>query len=124
MTRESGFSMIELLIVISIIGILAAMAVPQFREYRLRAYDARAKTDLHNVATAEEAYYVDHERYVACDQTDCHTLLPSIRGLPSLSVLLQITVSSATATEFTGTARHPSSTNTFTWDSGNGGLQP
>lgn len=124
MKQQSGFTLIELLVAMGIISILAAIAVPQFIQHRIAGFDARAKTDLHNVATAEEAYYTDYERYLPCDQTDCVTLLPSIRGLPSPGVLLQINVVSATANTFTGMAKHVSSSRIFLWDSATGGLQP
>ena len=55
--------MIELLIVIAIIGVLAAIAIPQFSSYRTRSYDSAVQTDLRNAATAQEAYYVDHSLY-------------------------------------------------------------
>ena len=61
--NEKGFTLIELLVVIAIIGILAAIAIPQFTEYRKRGFDARSKSDLRNLATAEEAYFVDYESY-------------------------------------------------------------
>ncbi len=49
--------------VIGIIGILAAIAVPAYSEYRRRAYDAAAIHDLGNAIVAEEAYYASHNRY-------------------------------------------------------------
>ena len=60
---EKGFTLIELMIVIAIIGILAAIAIPQFNSYRKRAYNGSAMSDLKNAATAEEAYFVDHQIY-------------------------------------------------------------
>jgi type IV pilus assembly protein PilA len=66
--NEKGFTLIELMIVIAIIGILAAIAIPQFSAYRKRAFNAAAETDVRNMATAQEAYYVDNQTYTA-DQT-------------------------------------------------------
>jgi len=61
--NEKGFTLIELMIVIAIIGILAAIAIPQFSAYRKRSYNASANADLRNAATAQEAWYVDNARY-------------------------------------------------------------
>ena len=60
---EGGFTLIELLVVIAIIGILAAIAIPQFAAYRRRGYDSDAKSAVKNMATAQEAYYVDQNTY-------------------------------------------------------------
>jgi len=65
MQNQQGFTLIELMIVIAIIGILAAIAIPQFSAYRQRAYNSAANSDLKNAATAQEAYYVDNETYTA-----------------------------------------------------------
>ncbi|MCF8131431.1 MAG: prepilin-type N-terminal cleavage/methylation domain-containing protein [Deltaproteobacteria bacterium] len=62
---EKGFTLIELMIVIAIIGILAAIAIPQFNSYRKRAYNSSAMSDVKNTATAEEAYFVDAQTYGA-----------------------------------------------------------
>ena len=65
--NESGFTLIELMIVIAIIGILAAIAIPQFAAYRKRSYNSAANADLRNAATAQEAYYVDYSTYASGD---------------------------------------------------------
>lgn len=65
MFRENrrGFTLIELLIVVAIIAILAAIAVPNFLEAQTRAKVSRAKSDMRNITTAVESYYVDYSRY-------------------------------------------------------------
>jgi len=63
MKDQKGFTLIELMIVIAIIGILAAIAIPQFSAYRKRSYNAAAQADLRNSATAQEAYFVDNQVY-------------------------------------------------------------
>src|SRR3954454_16668585 len=63
--REGGFTLIELLVVIIIIGILAAIAIPVFLNQRNKGYDAQAKSDARNVATLEETYLTDNDKYVA-----------------------------------------------------------
>lgn len=61
--EEKGFTLIELMIVVAIIGILAAIAIPQFSAYRIKAFNAAATSDLHNVRMAEEALFADYQKY-------------------------------------------------------------
>ena len=65
--NEKCFTLIELIIVIAIIGILAAIAIPQFGAYKKRSYNSAAQSDVRNIATSQEAYFVDEARY-------CNTL--------------------------------------------------
>ncbi len=58
-----AFTLIELLIVVAIIAILAAIAVPNFLEAQIRAKVSRTKGDMRTVATALESYSVDNNRY-------------------------------------------------------------
>ena len=57
--RRSAFTLIELLIVIAIIGILAAIAVPQFQNARVRAQVAQVKAELRTLALACQSYHID-----------------------------------------------------------------
>lgn len=61
--KIKAFTLIELLIVVAIIAILAAIAVPNFLEAQTRAKVSRAKADMRTVATGLEAYHVDNSKY-------------------------------------------------------------
>ena len=61
--NQKGFTLIELMIVIAIIGILAAIAIPQFASYRQKSYNSASQSDLRNVKTNLEAYYADYQEY-------------------------------------------------------------
>ena len=61
--ERNGFTLIELLIVVVIIGILAAIAIPKFSNTKEKAYIAAMKSDLRNLATAQEAYLYDFSTY-------------------------------------------------------------
>jgi prepilin-type N-terminal cleavage/methylation domain-containing protein len=92
---EGGFTLIELLVVIAIIGILAAIAIPQFAAYRRRGFDSDAKSAVKNMATSQEAYFVDKNTY--SDTTSGLTA----RGLKqSTNIGLAAPGSAASATTF------------------------
>ena len=66
---RKGFTLIELLIVVVIIGILAAVAIPKFSNTKQRASRSAGVADLHNLATAQEGFYADSNRYAAIGDT-------------------------------------------------------
>lgn len=61
--RNHAFTLIELLIVVGIIAILAAIAVPNMLEAQIRAKVSRTKSDMRTIATAMESYAVDNNKY-------------------------------------------------------------
>ena len=63
MLNRKGFTLIELLIVVVIIGILAAIAIPKFASTKEKAYLASMKSDLRNLATAQEGFFADNQVY-------------------------------------------------------------
>jgi type IV pilus assembly protein PilA len=113
-----GFTLLELLIVMSIVSTLAAIAIPRYAAYKATAFDTRAELDLRSVAMAEEAYFLQHEEYLACSNESC-TQLPGIRRL-SGGVTLEVR---SVSDGFVATSSHPRGTGRiFTWDSNQGGL--
>ena len=63
MRDTRGFTLVELLLVVVIIGILATIAIPKFGNTKQKALVAAMQVDLKNLVTAEEAYFADHVTY-------------------------------------------------------------
>lgn len=94
-----GFTLIELLIVVVIIGILAAIAIPKFQATKGKAYFAGMRSDLHNLTTAQEAYFYDHSKYT--------TDLDSLKFQSSKGDV--VTVTEATVAGWSATSLNPES---------------
>ena len=63
LTNKKGFTLIELMIVVAIIGILAAIAIPNFMAYQCKAKQSEAKGNLGNLRTMQEAYFAENDTY-------------------------------------------------------------
>ena len=62
--KERGFTLIELMIVFAIIGILAAIAIPNFLRFQMKAKSSEGKTNIAAIRTAEEGYFAEFGNYV------------------------------------------------------------
>ncbi len=103
MRPRSGFTIIELLIVVVIIGILAAIATPKFANTKEKAYVASMKADLRNLVGSEEGYLVDFQTY-----TTKAGLGTQYQESPGITV----TVQGVTASGWAATAWHTGTTMT------------
>ncbi len=106
---QKGFTLIELMIVIAIIGILAAIAIPQFVSYRQKGYNTQAKGELKSFYTACQAYFADHPDIGTT--TDCTTAMVSDTFINAPTV----TITPAGGAMMNGTmANHTAGTSTYT----------
>ena len=78
MKDQDGFTLIELMVVVLIIAILIAIAIPTFLGLRSRAQNRSAQSDLRNGLTAAKAYYTDGETFVGFDATEAEDVEPSL----------------------------------------------
>ena len=60
---DTGFTLLELLVVVSIVGILASIAIPQYASYRARGFDSIVESQVRHIATGEEAYFASNSTY-------------------------------------------------------------
>jgi prepilin-type N-terminal cleavage/methylation domain-containing protein len=95
--QRPAFTLIELLIVVVVIGILTAIAVPAFARVKGRSRAAAIKADLRNLATAQEEYLGEF-----------HTYSPDISKLPYVSSSgVVVTIVEATPLGWSATSTHP-----------------
>jgi type IV pilus assembly protein PilA len=78
---QRGFTLIEILVVILIIGILAAIAIPSFISQKDKATDSGAKSFVRNMQTAQEAYYTDNGAYTS-SLSALQTIEPALNDTP------------------------------------------
>ena len=114
--RNDGFTLVEILIIIAIIGLLAVIAIPQFIAYRSQAIDAQLKSDLRNAAVAVESYFTKKSVYpgslAEIEQYGFH---------PTDGVTLTLTI--VTPNSYSITAAKPGGTQpSFTFTSSTGSI--
>ena len=99
--NQKGFTLIELMIVIAIIGILAAIAIPNYLGYSCKAKQSEAKSSLGAIATCQEAYKAEFDTYRdGADTAALANIGFAVKGTPRYTYK----VTGASATEYLATA--------------------
>jgi type IV pilus assembly protein PilA len=114
--KDAGFTLVEILIVIAVLGLLAAIAIPQFMTYRSEAIDAEMKSDLRNTAIAIEAYYAKQSVLPASIAETAGYGFQPTAGVTLSLVILSPTSYRVTAAKTGGTQPN------FTYDSATGSI--
>jgi type IV pilus assembly protein PilA len=111
--NAKGFTLIELLIVIAIIGILASVAIPQFNQYKIRAYDAHSKQALKDMHLLCNAYWLDTDSTQGCDLS---IIKEATYGFNQNADVVA-TLPPSPLDNFCASAKHNDSPNTYSIDS-------
>ncbi len=101
-SKMQGVTLIELMIVVLVVGVLAAIAVPSYRAYLLRSHRVEATTALLNLAAAQEKFYLQNNTYT----TELEDAPPVGLGLPAATAndFYDIAIDAADAAGFQATA--------------------
>jgi type IV pilus assembly protein PilA len=87
-SSNSGMTLLELLVVIAVIGILAAISLQEFNNHRRRAIDSSMRSDLRNAAIAMEGYYAENLEYPSALTS---ILLVGYRNTASVTLTINLT---------------------------------
>jgi prepilin-type N-terminal cleavage/methylation domain-containing protein len=110
MSRRVGFTLIELLIVVVIIGILASIAIPKFASSREKAYISQIKSDLRNLATAQEQYFQDYQIYANVTTAGLKSATGLTTWMPTTGTQIIAAGTAASVTGWNAQLAHPGTT--------------
>ena len=116
---QSGFSLVELMVVVAIIGVLSALAVPRFRTFQAKARQAEAKSNLSFIYTLQQSYFGDNDTFAElathggsggagndCPENDigfvlkpCHSARYAYESVDNTESTFQVTATSGTGAE-------------------------
>lgn len=109
MRDDRGFSLIEVLVIVVLIGILAGLAISQYASFRSRGYDGKVAAAVRGVATSEESYYAANRAYAA-SVAALETVAPG-----DVTIVITPGNSGSLATSFRVVGSHRDATRDFTW---------
>jgi type IV pilus assembly protein PilA len=113
-SSNQGFTLLELIVVVAVLGILVAIAIQQFQLHRARAIDASMRSDLKNAALAMESYYGE---FLSYPTTETAILMVGYRKTSGVTLAISV----PTPSTFTLTAARPNGSQpSFTFDSSTG----
>ena len=111
LSRAKGFTLIELMVVIAVIGVLVSIAIPQVSSYRMRGIDTQMRADVKNAVLAMESYYASQYGYPTSVAQITNYGFHSTQGV---SLVINVTSPS----DFTVTATTPGGSQpSFTYNS-------
>ena len=116
--RMRGFTLIELMIVVAIIGILAAIAIPQFASYRIKAFNSAAQADLHSAQTTFEVYFNDNNVYPSAEAAQTGTITlgagTSAVDMNTSSTVFFASKAAANLSTYSAATKHTAGDNIYT----------